>query len=217
MDQAAPRIAPAAQRRADGLDLYFGHEAANGSEALLLARERTPDVVLMDIRMPNVDGIEATARLTVQSAPSKVLMLTTFDRDEYVYRAMRAGASGFLLKDARRLQLLRAIRTVAAGDALVDPSITMRLIEHCCQPAETSLPLLPETLTQRELEVLKVVARSLSNAEIAAGMSLSEATVKTPRQDPVEARSARSRTGGRDGIRIRLGASRGQAGSGPVR
>lgn len=160
-------------------DMEVVGEAADGSEVLRLVREQVPDVVLMDVRMPNLDGIEATARLTAQSTAAKVLMLTTFDRNEYVYRAMRAGASGFLLKDSRRPQLLRAIRTVAAGDALVDPSITMRLIERFCQPAESLVPEWSEALTQRELQVLKLVARGLSNAEIAAEISLSEATVKT--------------------------------------
>lgn len=160
-------------------DMEVVGEAADGSEVLSLVWVQVPDVVLMDVRMPNLDGIEATARLTAQSTVSKVLMLTTFDRNEYVYRAMRAGASGFLLKDSRRPQLLRAIRTVAAGDALVDPSITMRLIESFCRPAESTTPVLPEALTQRELEVWRLVARGLSNAEIAARMSLSEATVKT--------------------------------------
>lgn len=160
-------------------DMEVVGEAADGSEVLSLVWVQVPDVVLMDVRMPNLDGIEATARLTAQSTVSKVLMLTTFDRNEYVYRAMRAGASGFLLKDSRRPPLLRAIRTVAAGDALVDPSITMRLIESFCRPAESTTPVLPEALTQRELEVWRLVARGLSNAEIAARMSLSEATVKT--------------------------------------
>ena len=161
-------------------DMEVVGEAADGAEVLRLAREHRPDVVLMDVRMPNLDGIEATQRLTSQPDPPRVLMLTTFDRNEYVYRAMRAGASGFLLKDARRPQLLRAIRAVASGDALVDPSITMRLIESFCRPPApgAAAPGVAE-LTQRELEVFKLVARGLSNAEIAAEMSVAEATVKT--------------------------------------
>jgi len=131
--------------------------------------------------MPRLDGIEATRRLLALREPPRVLMLTTFDRNEYVYEAMKAGASGFLLKDARRSQLLAAIRTVAAGDALVDSAITRRLIERFCRVpvpgSATSVAL--AGLTERELDVLKLIARGLSNAEIAESLVIGEATVKT--------------------------------------
>jgi DNA-binding NarL/FixJ family response regulator len=162
-------------------DMEVVGEAADGHEALALARELTPDVVLMDIRMPELDGLEATRRLLGDDIAPRVLMLTTFDEDEYVYDAMKAGASGFLLKDIRSEQLAEAVRVVAAGDALLAPAITRRLIEEFVRrplpgsgpPAEFS------KLTERELEVLKLIARGLSNAEIAATLSLSETTVKT--------------------------------------
>jgi DNA-binding NarL/FixJ family response regulator len=161
-------------------DMEIVGEAGDGAEVLRLAREQKPDVILMDVRMPNLDGLEATERLMGQPHPPRVLMLTTFDRNEYLYRALKAGASGFLLKDARRSQLLRAIRSVASGDALVDPSITMRLIESFCRPPDPNSRFAAlDELTERELEVLKLVARGLSNAEIAAAMHLAEATVKT--------------------------------------
>jgi DNA-binding NarL/FixJ family response regulator len=145
-----------------------------------LAKELQPDVVLMDVRMPELDGIEATQRLRQAGVEARVLVLTTFDLDEYVYGAIRAGASGFLLKDAPREQLVTAVRTVARGEALLAPAITQRLIERFVArpPVSEAAPALTE-LSPRELEVLQLVARGLSNAEIAAELILGEATVKT--------------------------------------
>jgi DNA-binding NarL/FixJ family response regulator len=162
-------------------DLDVVGEAGDGREAIEAAAARHPDVVLMDIRMPNVDGIEATRRLTAAGprAP-RVLMLTTFDLDAYVYEALRAGASGFLLKDAGADELLHAVRVVAAGDALLSPSITRRLIaDYARRPPASERPAALAELTPRELEVLRLVARGLSNGAIAAELVLGEATVKT--------------------------------------
>jgi len=157
-------------------------EAGDGLEAVDLVRRRRPDVVLMDIQMPGMDGIEATRTLLGSAAeePVAVLMLTTFDLDAYVYDALRAGASGFLLKDTPPEDLVAAIRVVARGDALIAPGITKRLIEQFARSAPTSTP--PQglgELTPRELEVLGLVAGGLSNAEIADELVLSHATVKT--------------------------------------
>jgi DNA-binding NarL/FixJ family response regulator len=167
-------------------DLDIVGEATNGVEAVARARELRPDVVLMDIRMPELDGIEATRQITTTAAvdgltPIRVLMLTTFDLNEYVYEALRAGASGFLLKDVPPEQLVAGIRVVAEGDALLAPSITRRLIAEfaSASPAPAEPPRGLDELTARELEVFKLVARGLSNAEIAADLVVSETTVKT--------------------------------------
>jgi DNA-binding NarL/FixJ family response regulator len=156
-------------------------EAEDGRQALERAREHRPDVVLMDVRMPELDGIEATRRLLADDDGPRVLMLTTFDADEYVYKAMKAGASGFLLKDVRPEQLAEGVRVVAAGDALLAPTITRRLIEqHVRRPPPGSrAPAALADLTARELDVLRLLARGSSNGEIACALVVSEATVKT--------------------------------------
>ena len=161
-------------------DIDVVGEASDGREAVAAADTRKPDVVLMDIRMPNLDGIEAT-RLVVQGESSpRVLILTTFDLDEYVYAALRAGASGFLLKDAGADELLHAVRVIAGGDSLVSPSITKRLIaDFATRPPIRERPAALADLTPRELEVLRLVARGLSNGEIAASLVVGDATVKT--------------------------------------
>ncbi|MFZ0387848.1 MAG: response regulator transcription factor [Solirubrobacteraceae bacterium] len=155
--------------------------ARDGREAVRLSRELDPHVVLMDIRMPGMDGIEATRQLTSGQSGPRILILTTFDLDEYVYDALRAGASGFLLKDITAEQLFEAVRVIAAGDALLAPGITRRLISEFagrpCTPLHLQPPL--EDLTPRELEVLKLVAQGLSNAEIASHLVVTEETVKT--------------------------------------
>jgi DNA-binding NarL/FixJ family response regulator len=163
-------------------DIEVVGEAADGVEAVGRALTLLPDVILMDIRMPRMDGIEATRRLLSGGrSPARVLILTTFDEDEYVYRALRAGASGFLLKSAPPRDLARAVRTVAGGDALLAPEITRRMIEeYVRRPGPTSgRPVELAALTPREFEVLGLIARGLSNAEIGAELYLSEPTVKT--------------------------------------
>ena len=154
-------------------------EAGDGVEAVARARELAPDVVLMDIRMPIVDGNEATRQLVVDETSPRVLVLTTFDLDEYVYGALRAGASGFLLKDAPEEQLVSAIRVIATGGSLFAPSVTRRLIEEFSRRTEPAAPPRLDELTARELEVLRLVARGLTNGEIAATLVVSEHTVKT--------------------------------------
>ena len=164
-------------------DLDVVGEASDGAQAITMAAELEPDVVLMDIRMPEVDGIEATRRVIAEAGerPVRVLMLTTFDLNEYVYEALRAGASGFLLKDVPPEQLVAGIRVVAEGEALLAPSITRRLIQEfaTAAPAPSEPPPGLDELTPREVEVFKLVSRGLSNAEIAAELVVSETTVKT--------------------------------------
>ncbi len=163
-------------------DIEVVGEAADGLEVVTEARRLRPEVVLMDVRMPGRDGLEATRALLAELPETHVLILTTFDLNEYVYEAMKAGASGFLLKDVPRSQLVEGVRTVAAGDALLAPAITRRVIEQFVRRPPVSvrsLPALLEELTTRELEVFGLVARGRSNAEIAAALFVTEATVKT--------------------------------------
>ncbi len=169
----------------DGFAMILGNQpdlevvglAADGAEAVSLVREQRPDVVLMDIRMPGLDGLEATGQILTDVPETKVLVLTTFDLDEYVYRALRAGASGFLLKDAPRATLLAAVRSVAAGGSLLSPEITRRLVEQFAAPPSGTERLV--SLSDREREVLGLIARGMNNGEIAAELFLSEATVKS--------------------------------------
>jgi DNA-binding NarL/FixJ family response regulator len=163
-------------------DLEVLGEAADGREAVALVERLRPDVVLMDVRMPDVDGLEATRRIVASGSPTRIIVLTTYDADEYVFAALRAGASGFMLKDVRPAELVDAIRVVARGDALLAPSVTRRLLDRFADslpgPDAAPPPDLGE-LTEREVEVLRLVAIALSNAEIAERLVLTEATVKT--------------------------------------
>ena len=177
-------------------DLEVAGEAADGREAVRRAVELRPDVILMDIRMPVLDGIEATRQVLRESPRSRVLVLTTFDLDAYVYEALRAGASGFLLKDAPRDHLLHAIRVVAAGDELLDGAVTRRLIADFVRrpaPADGPPARLGE-LTERELEVLVLVARGMSNLEIAGQLYLGEATIKSHVRSMLRKLDLRDRT-----------------------
>ena len=191
-DAAAPRVVIADDQtlvrsgfrmilRAAGVPVVA--EAADGGEAVAAVLKHRPEVVLMDIRMPEMDGLEATRRILAAPAgrDCRIIILTTFDLDQYVYAALSAGASGFLLKDVSPEQLVAAVRMVRSGDALLAPSITRRLVERFAPqaPARTAVHTDLSELTPRELEVLRLLARGLSNAELAAELTLSEATVKT--------------------------------------
>ncbi|UYQ63459.1 response regulator [Streptomyces peucetius] len=163
-------------------DIEVIGEAVNGREAVTKVAELAPDVVLMDIRMPELNGIEATREIVAAHAESKVLVLTTFDLDEYVYQALRAGASGFLLKDASARQLADGVRVVAAGEALLAPTVTRRLITEFSKLSDTPRPAAMTQvadLTERETEVLVLIAQGLSNAEIASHLVVAESTIKT--------------------------------------
>jgi len=161
-------------------DIAVVGEAENGQEAIRLAKRERPDVVLMDVRMPVLDGLEATRQITEALKDTRVIVLTTFDLDEYVYGALRAGAAGFLLKDADGDQLVEAVRIIAAGDGIIAPSITSRLIaEFASRPQTTHRATGLDDLTEREVDVLRLVAKAMSNSEIAEELFVSETTVKT--------------------------------------
>ena len=160
-------------------DMEIVAEASNGLEAVEKAARFRPTVVLMDIRMPELDGLEATRRILVADAEARILILTTFDLDEYVYEALRSGASGFVLKDEPPEQLLAAIRTVAAGDALLSPSVTMRVIKQFARKPRPAPPKEFDELTSREQEVFRLIADGLSNVEIGQRLFISDTTVKT--------------------------------------
>ena len=181
-------------------DLTVVGEAADGQEALDAYASVQPDVVLMDIRMPGMDGVEATRRILARWPDAKIIILTTFDDDEYVFEGLRAGALGYLLKAVSGEELARAIRTVAAGGALIDPSVTRKVVEaftRIAGPPPSSLassPILAEPLTERELEVLRLLADGLSNREIAQRLYLAEGTVKNYVSNILGKLDARDRT-----------------------
>jgi DNA-binding NarL/FixJ family response regulator len=160
-------------------DVEVVGEAQDGLEAVALAAERAPDVILMDVRMPKLDGVEATRRIVAAGSEARILILTTFDLDEYVYEAIRAGASGFLLKDVQPLELVDAIRVVAAGNALLGTTVTKRLLERVTDGAPQATPPALDGLTDRELEILALMASGLSNSEIADRLVVGETTVKS--------------------------------------
>jgi DNA-binding NarL/FixJ family response regulator len=162
-------------------DLAVVGEAADGNQTLAQARRLDPDVILMDVRMPQMNGIEATTRLVEGGTRARILILTTFNLDEYVYHALKAGASGFLLKDATREQLTGAVRAVSAGETLLAPAITRQLIEDFCRGPAPGTPTTETTggLSERELGVVRLIAQGLSNAEIATTLYLSQATIKS--------------------------------------
>jgi DNA-binding NarL/FixJ family response regulator len=164
---------------ADEPDIEVVAEASNGRDAVAQAARFRPDVVLMDIRMPEMDGLEATRRILATDTDARVLILTTFDLDDYVFEALRAGASGFVLKDEPPEQLLAAVRTIAAGEALLSPSVTRRVIKRFATVRRQAPPAAVADLTPRELEVLRLITRGLSNAEIGAELFISDTTVKT--------------------------------------
>jgi DNA-binding NarL/FixJ family response regulator len=162
-------------------DIEVIGEAVNGQEAITRATELGPDVILMDVRMPVLDGLQATRQITAMGSSARILILTTFDLDDYVYEALRAGASGFLLKDASAGELATAVRVVAAGDGLLSPSVTRRLISEFARLGAPRIPARKklDDLTERETEVLALVARGMTNAEIAAHLVVAEQTIKT--------------------------------------
>ncbi len=191
----------------DREDIDVVGEAADGAEAVALVAEHAPDVVLMDIRMPGTDGIAATEQIVASGAATRIVILTTYDADEYVFAALRAGASGFMLKDVRPAELVEGIRVVARGDALLAPSVTRTLLDRFAQslPADAPPAIELDELTAREVEVLRFVAFALSNAEIATRLVLTEATVKTHVSAILrKLGAARPRAGGR--LRLRRGA-----------